>query len=70
MSLSPAPPLSPAVSPSDTPASTRIAAIQTVSGPDVEQNLQTVARLVAEAAAAGARLVALPEYFSLITADE
>lgn len=70
MSLSPAPPLSPAVSSSDTPASTRIAAIQTVSGPDVEQNLQTVARLVAEAAAAGARLVALPEYFSLITADE
>ncbi len=70
MSLSPAPPLSSAVSSSDTPASTRIAAIQTVSGPDVEQNLQTVARLVAEAAAAGARLVALPEYFSLITADE
>ena len=70
MSLSPALPLSFAASSFAALASTRIAAIQTVSGPDVEQNLQTVARLVAEAAAAGARLVALPEYFSLITADE
>ncbi len=49
---------------------TRIAAIQTVSGPDVERNLETVAGLVAEAAAGGAQLVALPEYFPLITADE
>ena len=70
MSLSPASPLSSAASSSDAPASTRIAAIQTVSGEDVEQNLQMTARLVAEAAAAGARLVALPEYFSLITRDE
>ncbi len=70
MSHSPALPSSSAVSLSDASASTCIAAIQTVSGSDVEQNLQTVARLVAEAAAAGARLVALPEYFSLITADE
>ena len=52
------------------PACPRIAAIQTVSGPDVAQNLETVASLVAEAAAAGAQLVALPEYFPLITADE
>ena len=48
----------------------RIAAIQTVSGPDVTQNVEVVAGLVAGAAAAGARLVALPEYFPLITADE
>ncbi len=48
----------------------RIAAIQTVSGPDVEANLEVAGRLVAEAAAAGARLVALPEYFPLMTADE
>ncbi len=49
---------------------TRIAAIQMVSGPDVAANLETAAGLVAEAAAAGARLVALPEYFPLISADE
>jgi len=48
----------------------RIAAIQTVSGPDVAQNLEVVAGLVAEAASAGARLVALPEYFPVISADE
>lgn len=54
-----------------TPASTvHIAAIQTVSGPDVQANLEQIAGLVAEAAAAGARLVALPEYFPLISADE
>ncbi|HQZ01108.1 MAG TPA: carbon-nitrogen hydrolase family protein [Thauera sp.] len=52
------------------PGCTRIAAIQTVSGPDVDQNLDAVAALVAEAAAAGACLVALPEYFALITGDE
>ncbi|ENO87734.1 carbon-nitrogen hydrolase family protein [Thauera linaloolentis] len=60
---------SPASSPS-APGSTRVAAIQTVSGPDVGHNLEVAAGLVAEAAAAGARLVALPEYFPLITADE
>ena len=48
----------------------RIAAVQTVSGPDVDENLRVAGELVAEAAAAGARLVALPEYFPLITADE
>lgn len=48
----------------------RIAAVQTVSGPDVAENLRVAGELVAEAAAAGARLVALPEYFPLITADE
>ena len=33
-------------------APVRIAAIQTVSGPDVAANLETAARLIAEAAAA------------------
>ncbi len=55
----------------DTPnAPVRIAAVQTVSGPDVADNLRVAAELVARAAAEGARLVALPEYFPLITADE
>lgn len=72
MSTLPSTPLSSSVTVTGpaAPGSTRIAAIQTVSSPDVDENLRTVSRLVAEAAAAGARLVALPEYFSLITADE
>jgi nitrilase len=41
----------------------KLAAVQMVSAPDVARNLAAAARLVAEAAAAGARLVALPEYF-------
>lgn len=52
------------------PGPVRIAAIQTVSGPDVDANLDAAAALVAEAAAAGAVLVALPEYFPLISTDE
>jgi len=47
-----------------------VAAIQTVSGPDVAENLRVAADLIAEAAGAGARLIALPEYFPLISADE
>ncbi len=43
--------------------SIRVAAVQMVSGPDVEGNLSVVERLVGEAAAGGARLVLLPEYF-------
>jgi nitrilase len=58
------------VSVSSEPSPFRIAAVQTVSGPDVAENLRVAGALVAEAAAAGARLVALPEYFPLITADE
>lgn len=46
--------------------STRIAAIQMISTPEVAPNLDTAARLIAEAAAAGAYLVALPEYFPII----
>jgi deaminated glutathione amidase len=48
----------------------RIAAVQTVSGPDVDENLRIAGELIAEAAGEGAKLVALPEYFPLITADE
>jgi len=44
----------------------KIAALQMVSTPDVERNLDTARRLVAEAAAHGAALVALPEYFCLM----
>jgi len=44
----------------------RVAAVQTVSGPDVAQNLADCAALIAEAADAGARLVGLPEYFGII----
>jgi nitrilase len=48
----------------------KIAAVQMVSGPDIAENLREAGRLVAEAAAQGARLVALPEYFPLISGDE
>lgn len=48
----------------------RIAAIQMVSGPEVAPNLAAAGRLVSAAAAAGARLAALPENFYLIGRDE
>lgn len=51
-------------------ATVRIAALQTLAGADVGANLAVAAQLIGEAAAAGARLIALPEYFALITADE
>jgi predicted amidohydrolase len=41
----------------------RIAALQTVTTPNVERNLDTARRLVGEAARDGAQLVVLPEYF-------
>jgi predicted amidohydrolase len=44
----------------------KIAALQMVSSPRLEDNLKTAATLVAEAAAQGAELVALPEYFCLM----
>ncbi len=44
----------------------KIAAVQMVSAPDWPRNRDTAARLVAEARAAGAGLVALPEYFCLL----
>ena len=44
----------------------RVAAVQMVSTPRVEENLQTAATLVNEAVAQGAELVALPEYFPIM----
>jgi len=44
----------------------KIAALQMVSTPDVERNLEAAERLIAQAAAAGAGLAALPEYFCLM----
>ena len=39
----------------------KVAAIQMNSGPSVDENLEVVSDLVADAAAAGAKLVVLPE---------
>jgi len=44
----------------------KIAALQTVSTPDVGRNLAAAAELIAQAAQQGARLVSLPEYFCLM----
>src|SRR5512134_541368 len=44
----------------------KIAALQTVSGTDVSRNLEIAATLIGEAAAQGAALVALPEYFCVM----
>jgi nitrilase len=41
-----------------------------ISGPEVAPNLATAGRLIAEAAATGAHLVVLPEYFPFIGATE
>lgn len=48
----------------------RVAAIQMVSAPEVATNLATAGRLIAQAAAEGARLVALPEYFCILGRHE
>jgi len=48
----------------------KIAAVQMISGPDIAENLHEAARLIAEAAEQGAQLVALPEYFPLMSGDE
>jgi nitrilase len=44
----------------------RVAAVQMVSTPRVAENLETAERLVADAVAQGATLVALPEYFPIM----
>jgi deaminated glutathione amidase len=46
----------------------RVAAVQTVSGGDVADNLAQAALLVAAAAAGGAQLIVLPEYFGILGA--
>ncbi len=46
----------------------RVGAVQMVSGGDVGANLAAAAALIADATAAGARLVVLPEYFGIFGA--
>lgn len=48
------------------PAVIRVAAVQLASGPNVAANLNEAGRLVGMAARAGAKLVALPEYFAIM----
>ncbi|MBN9422554.1 MAG: acyltransferase [Candidatus Accumulibacter sp. 66-26] len=52
------------------PKNARIAAVQMISTPRVEDNLRTAERLIAEAVAQGAELVALPEYFAIMGMSE
>lgn len=44
----------------------RLAALQMVSTADVEDNIATACRLIAEAATRGAKLVLLPEYWAIM----
>src|SRR5580765_7580118 len=48
----------------------KIAALQMVSTTSVEQNCASAAHLIAQAARAGAELVALPEYFCVMGRSE
>jgi predicted amidohydrolase len=48
----------------------RLAAVQMVSTPRLEDNVTAVARLVAGAAADGAQLIVLPEFFPMIGATD
>jgi predicted amidohydrolase len=54
------------MSPANPSTTVRVAAVQMVSTASVETNLRDAESLIGEAAAAGARLVALPEYFCLM----
>lgn len=45
---------------------TTVAAVQMVSTPDVDQNIASARRLVRQAAAGGAQLVSLPEYWPIM----
>jgi len=47
-------------------AELKIASIQMVSTPDLQENLSTASRLICAAAADGAQLAVLPEYFCLM----
>ncbi len=55
---------------SSTQSMFRVAAIQMASGPHVAANLQEAERLVELAAATGARIIALPEYFAIMGMKE
>jgi len=48
----------------------KVAAVQMVSTPRVQQNFDSAARLVGEAAAQGAQLVLLPEYWPILGQHE
>lgn len=52
------------------PSPFKVAAIQMVSDSTVESNLETAGKWIARAAAQGARLIVLPEYFCLMGRKE
>ncbi len=52
--------------PAALPGTVRVAAVQMASGPSVPANLAEAERLIELAAGAGARLVALPEFFCIM----
>ncbi|WP_153111698.1 carbon-nitrogen hydrolase family protein [Propionivibrio limicola] len=52
--------------PNEAKKNARVAAVQMVSTPRVAENLKVAGELIAEAAAQGAELVALPEYFPIM----
>jgi nitrilase len=54
------------MSTSESGAEMKIASIQMISTPDLQENLSTAGRLIAAAAADGAQLAVLPEYFCLM----
>jgi predicted amidohydrolase len=47
-----------------------VAAVQMISGPQVDENLRQADALIAQAAAQGAQCVALPEYFCVMSDDD
>lgn len=49
---------------------TAVAAVQMVSTPDVAENIATAQRLLADAVGAGAQLLLLPEYWSIMGLQE
>lgn len=51
-------------------ADCKLAAVQMVSGPRVGDNLEAASLLVSQAVAQGAQVVALPEYFPIIGAED
>lgn len=50
--------------------STKIAAIQMASGPQIKANMMEATRLIREASIKGAQMVVLPESFALMAMDE
>ncbi|HVY05627.1 MAG TPA: carbon-nitrogen hydrolase family protein [Burkholderiales bacterium] len=62
----PASPVTTKVKGQDKIQSFRVAGVQMASGPSVAANLNEAGRLIELAAAQGARLVALPEYFAIM----